>query len=71
VAEEVRHAVDAYLAGVSAEELEILDAATLEAKRHLDAMAADLDRLNAKLDATFAELERLRAGSPVAAGRAA
>src|SRR6266508_2748176 len=45
VAEEVRHAVDAYLAGVSAEELELLDAVTLEAKRHLDAMASELATL--------------------------
>ena len=69
VAEEVRHAVDAYLAGVSAEELELLDSATLEAKRHLDAMASELDRVNAKLDRTLAELLKVRATSPVAGAR--
>ena len=69
VAEEVRHAVDAYLAGVSAEELELLDSATLEAKRHLDAMASELDRVNTKLDRTLAELLKVRATSPVAGAR--
>ena len=69
VAEEVRHAVDAYLAGVSAEELELLDSATLEAKRHLDAMASELDRVNTKLDRTLAELLKVRATSPVVGAR--
>lgn len=69
VAEEVRNAVDAYLAGISAEELELLDAATLEAQKHLDAMASELDRVNGRLDATLAELDRLRAQSPVAGAR--
>ncbi|MEW5889165.1 MAG: hypothetical protein AB1768_08935 [Pseudomonadota bacterium] len=66
MAEEVRHAVDAYLSGVGAEELELLDAATLEAKKHLEAMASELDRVNGKLDAALAELDKLRALSPVA-----
>ena len=71
VAEEVRNAVDAYLAGVSAEELELLNAATLEAKKHLHAMASGLDRLNSKLDSALSELDRLRAESPVPMKRAA
>jgi hypothetical protein len=62
LAEEIRSAVDAYLAGVTAEELELLDAATREAKTHLDAMLARLDEANRKLDAVFAERERLRSG---------
>lgn len=45
MAEEVRNAVDAYLGGLGADEIMLLDAATLEARRHLDAMIADLDRL--------------------------
>lgn len=65
MAEEVRNAVDAYLTGVTAEDLELLDAATLEAKKHLEAMASELDRVNGKLDAALAELDRLRALSPV------
>ena len=60
VAEEVRRAVDAYLAGISAEDLQVLDAGTRKAERNLVEMAADLDRLNAALDAAFAELNRSR-----------
>lgn len=66
LAEEVRSAVDAYLAGLTAEELVMLDAATREAQRHLDAMAAELDRVNKKIDSTLAEMDRLRARSPAA-----
>jgi guanylate kinase len=66
VAEEIRKAVDAYLAGVTAEELELLDAATRAAKVDLDQMAADLERVNRRVDATLAEMDRVRAESPVA-----
>ena len=66
VAEEIRKAVDAYLAGVTAEELELLDAATRAAKVDLDQMAADLERMNRRVDATLAEMDRVRAESPVA-----
>lgn len=66
LAEEVRNAVDAYLAGITSEEFELLDAATREAETHLKAMAAELDRVNAKLDRAFSELESIRAKSQVA-----
>jgi guanylate kinase len=66
VAEEIRKAVDAYLAGVTAEELELLDAATRAAKLDLDRMAADLERVNRRVDAALAEMDRVRAESPVA-----
>jgi len=66
LAEEIRRALDAYLAGVSMEELALLDAATRETKRHLDAMAKDLNRLNTRADGALAEMDRLRAESPVA-----
>ena len=58
VAEEVRRAIDAYLAGVSADELKLLDIGTRRAERHLTEMADELDRVNAKLDAAFARLDR-------------
>jgi hypothetical protein len=58
VAEEVRRAVDAYLAGISPEELRLLDAGTRKAERHLKEMADELDRINKKLDAAFAQLSR-------------
>jgi hypothetical protein len=60
VAEEVRRAVDAYLAGISQEDLQLLDAGTRKAQISFAEMAADLDRLNATLDAAFVELERSR-----------
>ena len=66
VAEEIRSAVDAYLAGISAEDIALLDSATLQAKRHLDAMVTELTRLNAKVDAALSEMNRLRAESPAA-----
>ena len=58
VAEEVRRAIDAYLAGVSPEELKLLGIGTRKAERHLAEMAGELDRVNAKLDAAFAQLDR-------------
>ena len=60
VAEEVRRAVDAYLAGSSAEDLQLLDAGTRKAARNLAEMAVELDRLNSTLDAAFAELNHSR-----------
>ncbi len=65
VAEEVRRAVDAYLAGISPEDLRLLDEGTRKAQRHLAEMAGDLDRINARLDAAFAQLSR----RPAAADR--
>jgi guanylate kinase len=56
VAEEIRRAIDAYLAGISAEELRLLDEGTRKAERHLGEMAAELDRINAQLDAAYAQL---------------
>ena len=58
VAEEVRRAVDAYLAGISPEDLCLLDEGTRKAQRHLAEMATELDRVNAKLDSAFAQLDR-------------
>ena len=58
VAEEVRAAVDAYLAGISPEDLHLLDEGSRKAERHLAEMAHELDRINGKLDAAFAQLDR-------------
>ncbi len=66
VAEEIRKAVDAYLAGMTAEELELLDAATRAARVQLDEMAAELDGVNRRVDAALDEMDRIRAESPVA-----
>jgi len=67
LAEEVRRAVDAYLSGISPEDLRLLDEGSRRMAKHLDEMASELDRVNAKLDASFAQLSRkLRAPRKVA-----
>ena len=66
LAEEIRNAVDVYVAGVSAEELQLLDSATRMAKRDLEEMAAALERTNKHVDSALAEMSRVRAESPVA-----
>lgn len=58
VAEEVRRAVDAYLSGISPEDLRLLDLGTRKAQVHLAAMAEELDRVNTALDGAFAQLAR-------------
>ena len=60
VAEEVRRAVDAYLAGISPEELQMLDVGTRKAERDLREMAEELIRINDRLDATFVQLSQPR-----------
>lgn len=64
VAEEIRCAVDAYLSGVTSEELEMLDVATRQAESAIAEMSQMLEATNRKADAVFAELERLRGGPP-------
>jgi len=66
VAEEVRRAVDAYLAGISPEHLQLLDA-TRTAERHLKEMVQELDVINGRLDRAFAQLSR--PGSTIRKGR--
>src|SRR4051794_37201581 len=63
VAEEVRRAVDAYLAGIGPEDLRLLDEGTRKAARHLTDMAIELDAINTRLDAAFAQLSTRSAGS--------
>jgi hypothetical protein len=60
LAEEVRRAVDAYLAGVSPEELSLLDAGSRKAARHLAEMSEELERINVRLDEAFATVSRTR-----------
>ena len=45
VAAEIRSAVDAYLAGVTPQELELLDAASCRAKEEIDAMLRTADEI--------------------------
>jgi F0F1-type ATP synthase membrane subunit b/b' len=58
VAEEVRRAIDAYLSGISPDDLRLLDAGTRKAERDLVEMADELARLNAALDAGLDRLTR-------------
>jgi hypothetical protein len=60
VAEEVRRAVDAYLAGISPDQLDLLDAATRTAERQLKEMVQELDLINQRLDRAFAQLSPRR-----------
>jgi hypothetical protein len=70
VAEEVRRAVDAYVTGVSPEELRLLDAGTRCAGEHLQAMAGDIDRRLVRIE-TCAEIAAARpAGIPKLSGPA-
>ena len=54
VATEVRSAIDTHLAGVSAGELALLDAATRGAESDIWEMIARLERANSKVDAILA-----------------
>jgi hypothetical protein len=60
VAEEIRYAVDAYLAGVTSEELELLDAASRHAEQEIKAMQELLEATNRRLDSIFDEMAQLR-----------
>lgn len=61
VSVEIRHAIDAYLAGVSTEELRMLDAATRQAKVEIDQMNAILDAGQARAKKFFSAIEKLKA----------
>jgi hypothetical protein len=63
VSEEIRSAVDAYLEGITADELQLLDAASRTAAVELEAMRVTLAETNRKLDDVFARIERERAAS--------
>src|SRR5690348_1905197 len=54
IADEVRRAIGAYLA-LRPDTLTMLDERTRRAERHINDMAAELDRLNACLDVSFAQ----------------
>ena len=63
VAAENRSAIDAYLAGVTPQELELLDAATRRAEQDIKAMIATIDATNARIAKRHAQMRRLRAGA--------
>jgi hypothetical protein len=57
---EVRQAVDAYLAGVSVDELNLLDAATKQAKSEIDAMNALLDNAQKRAGKFFRDIATVK-----------
>jgi uncharacterized membrane protein len=67
VAEELRTAVDAYLSGVTPQELALLDAASRNAEKTIQEMNAMLDATNRRADQVFTELERMRGAAPAKA----
>ena len=62
VAAEIRSAVDAYLAGATPQELELLDAATRRAREEIDAMIRTADQIVASHQAFLREMRKLRKG---------
>ena len=60
VAAEIRSAVDAYLTGVTQQELELLDAATRRAKEDIDAMLKDTAQILADHKRFMKEMAKLR-----------
>src|SRR5262245_7419509 len=62
VADVIRRAIDAYIqTGVTREEFELLDAASLAAKVDLDASIAHLDSINAMIRGLQRDIHKLRA----------
>ena len=64
LAEEVRNAVDAYLAGVTTDELSMLDAATKHTATMLEEIASVLETTNRNVNRMFQQMAKLRGGYP-------
>lgn len=60
VSEVIRDAVDAYLSGITVDELRLLDSGTKQAEAELGAMVLQLKATNAKLDHAFRTIEALK-----------
>ena len=61
VSEVIRDAVDAYLAGITVDELRLLDSGTKQAAAELNAMVQQLKATNIKLDHAFRTIEAMQA----------
>jgi hypothetical protein len=55
-----RNAIDLYKLGITAEDMEVLDKATVKAKRDIDEMIEILDKGAIRVDAFFKEIERIK-----------
>ena len=60
VAAEIRSAVDAYLAGVTPQELDLLDAATRHAKTEIEGMVKTVGQILASHEAFLRQMRKLR-----------
>jgi hypothetical protein len=60
VAAEIRSAIDAYLAGVTPQELELLDVATKRAKEDIDAMLETVNDMLRSHQRFLKDIEKLR-----------
>jgi guanylate kinase len=60
VAAEIRAAIDAYLSGVTPQELELLDAATRRAQQDIEAMIGTADEILASHRRFLKEMRKLR-----------
>lgn len=61
--EAFREAVDAYVAGATIEDLNLLDAATRHAESEIDEMIRVLDAGKKRADKFFAEIEKIKKNS--------
>jgi hypothetical protein len=60
VAAEIRNAIDTYLAGITPQELEMLDAATRRAEQDIEEMIAIMHATNARIAKRHRAMELLR-----------
>ena len=61
VSEVIRDAIDAYLTGITVDELRLLDSGTKQAAAELNAMVLQLKATNSKLDHAFRTIEAMQA----------
>ena len=60
MAAEIRNAIDTCLAGITPQELEMLDAATRRAEQDIEEMIAVMDAINARVAKRYRAMELLR-----------
>jgi predicted DNA-binding protein len=61
--EAIRDAIDAYIAGVTVDDLKLLDVATKQAEKDLKEMVKLLDAGQKRANSFFAEIEKIKANS--------
>jgi predicted DNA-binding protein len=61
--EAIREAIDAYIAGVTIDDLKLLDVATRQAEKDLKEMVKVLDASQKRSNAFFAEIDKIKKAS--------